>query len=322
MIIFILLQILKKLWGDIMFETFLTEVLKLAPRQLWGVEQQWFYLTEIFTSFSLKKIVASFLAIIELCGLTVLDLPTTPRGEALDLTGYSLVFEDEFDGNELNTKVWEYRGSGPRRGGFNAESQVRVENGNMIMTGDYQTDGMYGEGWYTGMIKLKERYCKGYFEIRCIVNSGAGYWSAFWLQADSPYTASVSKGGVGGAEIDIFESMSWDEKIGKDSVTQTVHCAGVDGVQDGFQSERLGSFYGDDIYEKYNTYGLEWTDDEYIFYVNGIETRRTSFGNGVSEVLEDVIVSLEIPSEEELAELDKENYKTEFIVDYVKIYQK
>lgn len=305
-----------------MFETFLTEVLKLAPRQMWGVEQQMYYLTEIFTSFSPKKIIASILAIIELCGLTILDLPTTPRGENLDLTGYSVVFEDEFVGDALNTDVWEYRGSGSRRGGFNAESQVRVENGNMIMTGEYLTDGTYGEGWYTGMIKLKERYCKGYFEIRCIVNDDPGYWSAFWIQADSPYTASVSKGGVGGAEIDIFESMSAEKTIGRDAVTQTIHCAGVDGVQEGFQSCILGSFYGNNIYEEYNTYGLEWTDDEYIFYINGVETRRSSFGNGVSEVLEDVIVSLEIPSEEELAELDKETYKTEFIVDYVKIYQK
>lgn len=305
-----------------MFETFLTEVLKLAPRQLWGVEQQIYYFTEIFTSFSPKKIIASILAIIELFGLTILDLPTTPRGQALDLTGYNLVFEDEFNGTALDTDEWEYRGSGPRRGGFNGESQVKVENGNMIMTGEYLTDGDYGEGWYTGMIKLRERYCKGYFEIRCIVNSDPGYWSAFWLQADSPYTASVSKGGVGGAEIDIFESLSYDNLLGKDSVVQTIHCAGVDGVQEGFQSERLGSFYGDNIYEEYNTYGLEWTDDEYIFYINGVETRRSSFGNGVSEVPEDVIVSLEIPDEEKLAELDKDTYKTEFIVDYVRIYQK
>lgn len=305
-----------------MFETFLVEVLKLAPRQMWGVEQQLHYLTEIFTSFSLKKIIASLLAIIELCGLTILDFPTTPRGQELDLAGYSLVFEDEFDAPSLNTDVWEYRGSGPRRGGFNAESQVELKNGNMIITGEYLTDGMYGEGWYTGMVKLKERYCKGYFEIRCIVNNDPGFWSAFWLQADSPYTASVSKGGPGGAEIDIFESMSWGDTIGSNSVAQTVHCAGVDGVQEGFQSNNLGSFYGNNIYEEYNTYGLEWTDDEYIFYINGVETRRTSFGNGVSEVEEDVIVSLEIPGEEELSELDKENYETEFIVDYVKIYQK
>lgn len=305
-----------------MLQTFLGEILKLAPRQIWGVEQQLYYLGEIFTSFSLKKIIASFLAVIELFGLTVFDLPTTPRGQTLDLSGYSVAFEDDFEGTELNTDVWEYRGSGARRGGFNAESQVRVENGNMILTGDYQTDGTYGEGWYTGMVKLKERYCRGYFEIRCIVNEGSGFWSAFWLQADSPYTASVSKGGVGGAEIDIFESMSHDNFIGKNSVCQTIHCAGVDGEEEGFQSERLGDFYGNDIYNEYNTYGLEWTEDEYIFYINGVETRRTSFGNGVSEVPEDVIVSLEIPDEAELAELDKDTYKTEFIVDYVRIYQK
>ena len=304
-----------------MFETFLTEVLKLAPRQMWGVEQVGYYLTQIFASFSPKKIVASILAVFELLGLVILDTPTTPRGAELDLTGYSLVFEDQFEGTALNTDVWDYRGSGPRRGGFNAESQVKVEDGKMIMAGEYLTDGTYGEGWYTAMIKLKERYCKGYFEIRCIVNEDPGYWSAFWIQADAPYTASVSKGGVGGAEIDIFESISADDKD-KGSVTQTIHCAGVDGVQEGFQSNNLGSFYGDDIYNKYNTYGLEWTDTEYIFYINGVETRRSSFGNGVSEVPEDVIVSLEIPDESKLVSLDKENYKTEFIVDYVRIYQK
>lgn len=304
-----------------MIEKFLVEVLKLAPRQMWGAEQLGFYLSEIFTSFSPKKIIASVLAVFEMLGLVIFDTPTTPRGPELDLTGYELVFEDEFEGDTLNTDVWEYRGSGPRRGGFNAESQVRVENGNMIMTGEYLTDGTYGEGWYTAMIKLKERYCKGYFEIRCIVNEEPAFWSAFWLQADSPYTASVSKGGIGGAEIDIFESLGSDSKE-KGSVTQTIHCAGVDGVQEGFQSHMLGAFYGDDIYNKYNTYGLEWTDDEYIFYINGVETRRSSFGNGVSEVPEDVIVSLEIPDEEKLSTLDKASYKTEYIVDYVKIYQK
>ncbi len=303
-----------------MFEKFLVETLKLAPRQMWGVDQLGKYFKQLF-SFSPKTIIAAVVAIAELFGLVLFDLPTTPRGQELDLTGYELVFEDEFEGNTLNTDVWQYRGSGPRRGGFNAESQVKVEDGNMIITGDYQTDGTYGEGWYTGMIKLKERYCKGYFEIRCKCNAGGGYWSAFWIQADSPYTASVSKGGVGGAEIDIFESMSWDSVLGKNSVAQTIHCAGVDGVQEGFQSMRLGDFKGNDIYNEYNTYGLEWTDDEYIFYVNGVETVRSSFGNGVSEVMEDVIVSLEIPGEEELAELDKDTYHTEFIVDYVRIYQ-
>ena len=93
-------------------------------------------------------------------------------------------------------------------------------------------------------------------------------------------------------------------------------------MQEGFQSAMLGMFYGNNVTEEYNTYGLEWTEDEYIFYINGVETCRSTFGNGVSQVEEDVIVSLEIPDLDKLAELDKETYKTEFVVDYVKIYQK
>lgn len=305
-----------------MLETFLTEVLNLAPRQMWGFEQLVAILKDLFSSFSMQKLGAYFMAMIELLGLVILDTPTTPRGEELDLTGYSLVFEDEFEGDSLDTDAWRYRGNGSWRGGYSHESQVSVKDGNLIINAQYLTDGVYGEGWYSGRVSLKEKYCKGYFEIRCKANAGSGFWSAFWIQADHPYEAEYSKGGVGGCEIDIFEAMNWDETIGKDSVTQTVHCAGVDGVQEGFQSYNLGAFYGNNIYEEYNTYGLEWTDEEYIFYVNGVETRRTSFGNGVSEVLEEVIVSLETPDASKLEGLDKETYNTEYVIDYVRIYQK
>ncbi len=305
-----------------MLETFLTEVLKLAPRQMWGFEQLVAIFKDLFSSFSMQKLGAYFMAILEFLGLVILDTPVTPRGDELDLTGYSLVFEDEFEGDELNTEVWKHRSVGARRGGYNAESQVEVKDGNMIMTAEYLTDGTYGEGWYASMISLREKYCKGYFEIRCKVNADPGFWSAFWLQSSAPYTASVSKGGVGGAEIDIFESLNPTDFKSKNAVSQTIHCAGVDGVEEGFQSNMLGAFYGNDIYDEYNTYGLEWTDTEYIFYINGVETRRTSFGNGVSEVPEEVIVSLEIPDAEKLSGLDKDTYKSEYIVDYVRIYQK
>ncbi|MBR2868123.1 MAG: glycoside hydrolase family 16 protein [Clostridia bacterium] len=297
------------------------ELLQLSYREIWAVEKLFEYARNLFTGFSFKGFFSGIMAIIEILQMLIFGLPLTPRGQALDLTGYNVVVYDEFEGDTLNTDIWEYRGNGARRGGFNASSQVEVRDGNLVIAGEYLTDGEYGEGWYTAAIKLRKRYKNGYFEIKCKVNEGAGYWSAFWIQADSPYTASVSKGGVGGAELDIFESKKFENKE-KYCITHAIHCAGVDGVQDGFQSNMLGSFYGNDITNEYNTYGLEWTEEEYIFYVNGVETVRSTFGNGVSQVEEDVIVSLEIPDPEKLGTLDKENYKTEFIVDYVKIYQK
>ncbi len=296
------------------------ELLHLSIREVWAIEKFFEYFGNLFTAFSLKKIVSILVAMAEIVSMLIFGTPLTPRGETLDLADYNIVVYDEFEGDALDTDIWETRGNGSRRGGFNADSQVELRNGNLIITGEYLTDGEYGEGWYTAAVKLKERYKQGYFEIRCICNDSPGYWSAFWIQADSPYTASVSKGGVGGAELDIFESYCYDGD--KYAVTNTIHCAGVDGVQEGFQSALLGKFKGNDITKKYNTYGLEWTEDEYIFYVNGVETVRSSFGNGVSQVPEDVIVSLEIPDLSELEGFDKETFKTEFIVDYVKIYQK
>lgn len=296
------------------------ELLHLSVREVWAIEKFFEYFGSIFTTLSPKKTVSTLLAMVEIIQMLVLGTPLTPRGPELDLSGYNIVVYDEFEGDSLNTDLWEFRGNGARRGGYNAESQVEVKGGNMIISGEYLIDGEYGEGWYTAAVKLKERYKQGYFEIKCICNDSPGYWSAFWIQADSPYTASVSKGGTGGAELDIFESYCYDGD--KYAITNTIHCAGVDGVQEGFQSALLGKFKGNDITKEYNTYGLEWTEEEYIFYVNGVETVRSSFGNGVSQVEEDVIVSLEIPDISKLEGFEKESFKTEFIVDYVKIYQK
>ena len=78
---------------------------------------------------------------------------------------------------------------------------------------------------------------------------------------------------------------------------------------------------GNDIYNTYNTYGVLWTDDEYVFFVNGVETARTSFGLGVSEVPENLIVSLEIPQELPAHIANDPAYRTEMIVDYVRVYQ-
>lgn len=156
-----------------------------------------------------KRIGAALLAAAELFFSGCFKTPIIPCGEAPDLTGYSLVFEDDFDGTELNSDVWYNRCEGTRRTGYNADSQATVKDGNLILTGEYRENGKFGAGWYTGMVALKENYNKGYFEIRCKCNEDNGFWSAFWIQAlGDPYDHYYSDGGIEAVEIDIFESMS------------------------------------------------------------------------------------------------------------------
>ena len=59
--------------------------------------------------------------------------------------------------------------------------------------------------------------------MRCKINKGTGFWSAFWIQASNPYNHDISRGGIGGAEIDIFESGAYDAFFpwNRNSVTQT-----------------------------------------------------------------------------------------------------
>ena len=272
-----------------------------------------------------KRLLAGLLAAAELFCAAVFKAPVHPYGDPLDLSGYNLVLEDEFDGEALDTDVWFFRslGSGNAGCGFNAERQARLQDGNLILTGEYLDEqrGAYGAGWYSAAIALKEWYCKGYFEIRCICNKDDGFWSAFWLQSSHSYD-SESRGGVGGAEIDILEATDYDSILPSyhNSITQTVYCNGSDDDDEKIDKCQF-NVVGSDIYNRYNTYGVLWTDDAYIFYVNGVETARTSFGLGVSEVPEDLIVSLEIPQELPAKIAKDPAYKTEMIVDYVRIYQ-
>lgn len=245
------------------------------------------------------------------------DTAQTPRGQILDLSDYEMVLYDDFDTDALDTSVWEYRANGVRRAGFNSPHQVRVENGNLIIKAEYleqeNPNAAYGAGWYAGMIRTIEEYKYGYFEISCICNEGGGFWSAFWLNSSGMASKELSQGGVGGAEIDIFESFNYDDLKKYNSIDHAIH---VDGYSE-TRSQRLGSYKANDIYNEYNTYGVEWTPDEYIFYINGVESVRTSFADGVSQADEYAIISLELPD----TFTEQAGFETEFIIDYVKIMQ-
>lgn len=298
------------------------DLMKFAYRQKAVVYRVGEVFTSIFAAgFHPKRIIAFLIALLEVI-VGIADRGQTPLGQKLDLTGYSLVLCDEFDGDTLNTDLWYYRGLGTRRAGYTGKNQVKIEDGNLVITAEYLENGEYGAGWYAGKIGTVKKYNKGYFEIRCKCNDGGEMWSAFWMMPEEgidPYNHYTSQGGPGGAEIDIFEAPFAPEFGGlRNSVSQTIHCNGGDDDIENLDSCCVGFFKGKNIYDEYNTYGVEWTEDEYIFYINGVETARTSFSKGVCDTNEEVIVSLELPDEITF----DHDYSTQFIVDYVKIWQK
>ena len=263
----------------------------------------------------MQKIIAWILVLI---GSLHALLPVMPKGEKLDLEGYDLVFCDDFDGDALDDSVWYCRLPGNFRAGYNAISQTKVADGKLIITGEYLEDGAYGAGWYSSSIALKQKYVNGYFEIRCKCAEARDFWSAFWLQSTTSYDNEKSAGGVGGAEIDIFEAMEtrYFPLIPKNAVKSTIYCNGTDVLTDRIDRQRVGKYLVNDLYSEFHTFGLKWTKDAYIFYIDGVESGRSSFGKGVSTVPEEVVVSLEISQNMRASHDHTATYE----VDYVKIW--
>ena len=253
----------------------------------------------------------------------------TKNTATIDLSDFELTFSDEFDGDSLDMTKWrEHDGGGVRKGGYWTADQARVEDGNLIITTQYFEDGKYGPGWYTCGLdtarSFKQAY--GYYECRCILPKGQGLWSAFWMTNSN--VSKESDDATQGAELDIMESPFWHLGGSRSwKITQNIHYSGYDLKT---KYKNVGIFSLDnDPYENYNTYGLLWTPEEYVFYINGREVARTSYG-GISTQPEYMILSCEVDGGDgsptfgwsgNIEKNDKATFRAEYKVDYVRAYK-
>ena len=267
-------------------------------------------------------------------GPVVIPPPEIPQVLCLD--DFSLVWNDEFDGNALDASKWTgFRCGGEtsvvRQGGWWHTDFSAVKDGNLNIATKYFASGYKGgkAGWYscglctTGL--FEQTY--GYFEVRCILPKGVGMWSAFWMLPQD-FSNTVGNGGTDGAELDIFESPNYRYKLSDhvNVVTTNIH---IDGYGKEEQSQNVATPFieANDPYETFNTYGVEWNKQEYIFYINGVETGRSAFG-GTSRVPEYLLLTAEVGGSNGVAgsswagdALQADAHPTDFVVDYVRVYQ-
>ena len=297
----------------------------------------------------LSKVIRALVAVLMVISPALpqkLSLPAIPNGQDLELESrFELVWEDEFEGDKLDTTKWYYPWwETERKGGFWHEDMVSVKDGNLIITTAYFDEPLenkyleawgdkidfkeYKPGWYSACITTNGTFEQtyGYFECRCILPKSAGMWSAFWMMNEGVF--KVDGSGKDGTEVDIFESMYYKDKWwgAGDAVVTGIH---YDGYGEDHKGDTIGKWFANNPYEEYNTYGVEWNENEYIFYINGVETGRLSTG-GVSQNPEYLILSCEVAGANGIANADrhgtgkismKPGDTAEFIVDYVRVYQ-
>lgn len=187
-----------------------------------------------------QKIIAFFTSIFAFFS-GLIPAGTGRTGKPLDLSGYSLVFYDDFESDTLDTEKWRPAAYAENCGYYD-EQMIEVKDGLMVLSAGYREDGANGAGYYSGDLYAVPKFLRGYFEIRCICNDAGGFWSAFWLQSDHTYEHDVSRGGIGGAEIDIMEANQYTKtaKSARNCITSAIHCNGGDNDPDKIDSKLIG----------------------------------------------------------------------------------
>ncbi len=226
-------------------------------------------------------------------------LPPLPGGKS-----WQLAWSDEFDGKAVDQAKWELCGDWKRRDGFWGKEDAYTDGEGHLILRTKKDGDRYTCGAVRTRGKFEHRY--GYWVCRCKFPKQQGHWPAFWL-----YTSAVGKvgdGGRDGTEIDIMEKPWLDDRT-----TQNLHWDGY-GKEHGSDGTR---FTVPGLSEGWHTFGLLWTPEEYVFYVDGKESWRSRAG-GVSQVPEYAKLTEEIGTW--AGDIKQATLPDYFVVDYVRVY--
>ncbi|MDG2471674.1 MAG: family 16 glycosylhydrolase [Pseudomonadales bacterium] len=183
----------------------------------------------------------------------------------------SLVWQDEFNGTNIDESKWEFQeGTGAEYGlngwgnnelQFYLKDNASLQNGKLIITAKYN---QYTNSYTSSRMRTKGKaeWIYGRFEMRAKLPSGQGLWPAFWmLPTNSPYGAWAASG-----EIDIMESKGSDPS----NIHGTIHY----GDQWPYNEYQGGTFRTNtSTNESFFTYAVEWEPTEIRWYI------KDDFGN-------------------------------------------
>ena len=234
-------------------------------------------------------------------------------------SSYNLVWEENFTNKILDTNKWNIEIRDP--GWVNNELQaytnesknLSISNNNLVIKTikEKYKNADYTSGRINTQGKANWKY--GRFEIRAKIPKTKGVWPAIWLLSETISDEGWPKCG----EIDIMEHIN-----NEDIIYGTVHSEEYNHMTD---TQIGGNIEVKDLDSKFHTFGIEWNQDALVWFVDDkIYHRVDKINYFKSEWPFDknyfLIINQAIggfwPGDP-----DKNFKSSEFIIDWIKIYQ-
>jgi hypothetical protein len=186
----------------------------------------------------------------------------------LEYQGYELVWNDEFDGNSLNTQIWQFEiGDGcPNNCGWgNIELEYyRTANAwvaDDVLTIEARQENFGGRNYTSSRLitRGKKAFQYGRIDIRALLPEGQGLWPALWMLGSNFSSVGWPKCG----EIDIMEM------VGGNGRENTVH--GTAHWDNNGSHAQYGQSYtssSDSFNEAYHVFTIIWDESFIRWYVD------------------------------------------------------
>ena len=258
---------------------------------------------------------------------TSTPIPTPDPIPVASEEGWELVWQDEFDGDEIDLENWTYDiggwgwGNGEAQYYTSRPENARVENGLLVIEARQEK---FEDSYYTSARLLTQglhAFQYGRIEARIKVPNGAGTWPAFWMLGDNfgretedPNQSNWPNVG----EIDIMEYVGREP----DLVVGTVHGPGYAGAGGLTKWNRQEYPIADD----FHTFSIEWDDEGIRWFYDGEiynDLSREAVGDREWVFDQPFFIILNLALGGTLGgtiSLDTE-FPTNLYVDYVRVYQ-
>jgi hypothetical protein len=183
-------------------------------------------------------------------------------GSASEGCRWEKTFEENFEGDSLDTSRWDTNfKAGDTESHHYVGDVFEVRDGVLRIRAEERQveDRKYASGIITTEDRFEQRF--GRFVVRAKAPAGNALWPAFWLMpASGDYLP----------EIDVFEILGQTPH----TVYLTSHWRG----ESGDRTYQTRSFTGPDFSRDFHVFAVDWTQNEIIWLVDGIERARETRG--------------------------------------------
>ncbi|MCX2742749.1 family 16 glycosylhydrolase [Mangrovivirga sp. M17] len=241
---------------------------------------------------------------------------TTP----LSYDGYTLVWQDEFDGSALSSDWTHEIGTGSNGWGNNELQYYRSENTTVAdgyLTIEARKENFSGQNYTSSRIVTmgKQSFQYGRIDIRATLPEGQGIWPALWmLGSDFPTVGWPSCG-----EIDIMEMIGGQNR--ENTVHGTVHWDNNGSHANYGGSHTLSS---GTLSDKFHVFTIIWDSTSITWYIDDFKYHEIDITPaGLSEFHDkfffifNVAVGGDWPQKPDATT----TFPQQMIVDYVRVFQ-